>query len=92
MITNLVVTAYCACGLCCGKTDAITASGVRVQAGRTVAANQFPFGTRLRIEGMGWRRVEDRLSRRYTGRVDVYMRNHRAALRFGKRRLSVEVP
>lgn len=87
-----LVTAYCACLLCCGKTDGITASGRPVAEGRTVAANHLPFGTRLHIEGVGWRIVEDRMARRYTGRIDVYFRSHQQALRFGKRKLQITLP
>lgn len=87
-----IVTAYCACLSCCGKTDGITASGRLVAQGRTVAANHLPMGTRLHIEGVGWRTVEDRMAPRYTGRLDLYFRSHAEARRFGKRRLRVTIP
>lgn len=54
------VTGYDTCAACCGKTDGITASGTTATAGRTCAANGLPFGTRLYIEGIGERTVEDR--------------------------------
>jgi len=41
-------------------TDGITASGAAAAVGRTVAMNGVPFGTRLYIEGIGERVVEDR--------------------------------
>ena len=90
-MNTMIVTAYCACTLCCGKTDGITASGRPVREGKTVAANHLPIGTRLYIQGVGWRTVEDRLAVRYTGRIDIYLRSHAAAKRFGKRRLQVTV-
>jgi len=47
-----VVTAYCACIPCCGKTDGITASGVRAVANHTIAAPPiFAFGTQILING-----------------------------------------
>lgn len=54
------VTGYDTCAACCGKTDGITASGTTATVGRTCAANGLPFGTRLYIEGIGERTVEDR--------------------------------
>lgn len=54
------ITGYDICVSCCGKTDGITASGAQAEVGRTVAANDLPFGTRLYIDGIGERVVEDR--------------------------------
>lgn len=54
------VTGYDTCARCCGKTDGITASGTVATVGRTCAANGLDFGTRLYIEGIGERVVEDR--------------------------------
>ena len=51
---------YDTCERCCLKTDGITASGTTATVGRTVAVNGIPFGTRLYIEGIGERIVEDR--------------------------------
>lgn len=92
-MTNLIVTAYCACRLCCGASaDGVTASGVEPVQGVTVAAPRaVPFGTRVHIEGIGWRTVQDRTARRYDGRFDVYFTRHRDAVRFGKRKLKVTI-
>lgn len=92
--TAATVTAYCACRLCCGKgAKGITASGKPPVQGRTVAASRrIPLGTRIFIEGVGWRVVEDRLSRRYDGRVDVFFSQHADAVKFGKRKLAVTFP
>ena len=54
------VTGYDICVKCCGKTDGITASGTVATVGRTVGCNSLPFGTRLYIDGIGERVVEDR--------------------------------
>ena len=86
------VTAYCPCAICCGVMGGtgLTASGNRARQGVTVAASRsIPFGTRVHIEGVGWRVVEDRLARRYDGRVDVYFASHAEAQRFGRRSLKV---
>lgn len=87
------VTAYCPCQTCCGKwSGGPTASGRKPEAGVTCAApRNIPFGTWLNIEGVGVRRVDDRLASKYDSRVDVFFDKHEDALRFGKRKLKVEV-
>jgi len=48
-------------GMCFEGDPNITASGATVRVGRTAAADpRFPFGTRIWVEGYGWRVVEDR--------------------------------
>lgn len=94
MITNLLCTAYCACSICCGpKAKGLTASGAKPRQGVTVAASRsIPLGTRIYIESVGWRVVQDRLRRDYDSRVDLYMRSHKMAKRFGLKRLKVTIP
>lgn len=72
------VTGYDAfCTHCCGKSDGITASGTYATAGRTVAASsEFDFGTRLYIDGLGERIVEDRGGAIGGGRLDVVCSDH----------------
>lgn len=49
------------CAHCCGKSNAITASGAKATAGKTIATSKkYPFGTKLYIEGYGIYTVEDR--------------------------------
>ena len=66
---------YDTCERCCLKTDGITASGTTATVGRTVAVNGLPFGTRLYIEGIGERIVEDRGGME-PGVIDVLCNNH----------------
>ena len=68
------ITGYDACYSCCGKTDGITASGTKATVGRTVAMKNVPFGTKIYIDGIGERVVEDRGVS--SGRVDVFCGNH----------------
>ena len=35
----------------CGKTDGITASGIRAVEGETIAADDLPLGTKVEING-----------------------------------------
>lgn len=84
------VTAYCHCARCCGRAAQPTASGKMPRAGVTVAGpRRIPLGTRVRIEGVGERVVQDRLARRYDNRFDVFFASHDEARRFGKRRLRI---
>lgn len=55
------VTAYNPyCKHCCGKTDAITASGRIAEDGKSVAMADLPFGTIIYVEDYGYFRVDDR--------------------------------
>ena len=80
------ITAYCSCKKCCGKSDGITASGVKVTEGRTVASD-LPFGTVVHIEGLGEYIVEDRgvLGKH----IDIFMNDHNRCIEFGRKELRV---
>jgi 3D (Asp-Asp-Asp) domain-containing protein len=70
-LRRFTVSAYCHCRVCTHRGDGITASGIRVREGITIAApRSIPFGTRIWVPGAGWRTVQDRLSRRYDHRLD----------------------
>jgi len=75
---NYYITGYDACAACCGKTDGITASGALAEVGRTVAmCKDYPYGTVIYIDGLGYYTVEDRGVGR--GCVDVFCNNHSEA-------------
>lgn len=84
-IGEFTITYYCSCYKCCGKTDGITASGTLAQEGQTVAAdwNILKPGTRIFIEGVGFRTVEDNGGWIEGNKLDVYMDSHSAALDAG---------
>lgn len=85
------VTAYCACMQCCGKTNGITASGVKATANHTIAAPRtFAFGTKVVIDGITYT-VEDRGGAIQGNRIDIYMNSHAEALKWGVRYIEVEV-
>lgn len=75
---NYYITGYSPwCGHCCGKAvpDAITASGVVAEVGRTIAmCKDFAFGTKIYIDGLGYYVVEDRGVGK--GCIDVACNNH----------------
>lgn len=77
-IGQFKISYYCACEKCCGKTDGITASGVKVANGVTVAADTsiLPFGTKIYIEGIGERIVQDKGGAIKGNKIDVYVPSH----------------
>ena len=79
------------CARCCGKWAPLnrTASGTVPTVGRTIACNFLPFGTKVHIEGIGERVVEDRLSPKFGHRIDLLLTDHETALKFGLRKLKV---
>ncbi len=70
------VTGYDAyCKHCCARADGITASGAVVTEGYTVAmCRDFPFGTKVYIEGLGIFEVQDRGVG--PGKIDVACTSH----------------
>lgn len=102
-----VATAYCSCKKCCGKTDGITASGIKAHKG-TVACNWLPFGTKMTVRALGgdYSRfdkpydciVEDRGAKSIFGsknkhikRLDIWFPTHIQALIFGRRVVEVNI-
>ena len=79
------ITAYCPCVKCCGKTNGITASGEKATEGVTVAMDKsMPFGTKIYIDGVGERIVQDRGGAIKGNRIDLYFDSHQEALNFGR--------
>lgn len=61
-----------------------TASGTWPTAGRTVAINGIPLGTRVYIEGIGERVVEDRGGMGYST-VDIFYNTYNECVQFGRK-------
>ena len=80
------ITYYCPCTSCCGKTDGITASGTLAQEGITVAADWdiLPLGSKIYIEGIGYRTVEDKGGAIVGQSLDVFVNSHAEALELGR--------
>lgn len=90
--TKFIVSAYCCCQKCCGKTDGITASGEKAIQGVTVAMDKsIPFGTKVYIDGVGERIVQDRGSAIKGNRIDLYFENHQEADAFGRQTKEVTI-
>ena len=90
LIILCTVTAYTASYEECGKTDGITASGVKATENHTVACDFLKFGTQIVILGQTYT-VEDRIGSRHPSKLDMYMESKEEALRFGRRQLEVEI-
>lgn len=87
-----VITAYCPCVKCCGKSNGITASGVKAQQGITVAADtKLPFGTKIYIDGIGERVVQDRGGAIKGNKIDLFFNDHQSALSFGRQTKQVTI-
>lgn len=85
-------SAYTAAADECGKSDGITASGLMVREKETIACpREFPFGTKIQIEGMGIYTCEDRGGAIKGNHIDIYMKTKAEAFAFGRRNLLAEV-
>jgi 3D (Asp-Asp-Asp) domain-containing protein len=85
-------SAYTAAADECGKSDGITASGLKVQEKRTLACPPaFPFGTKIAIEGLGEYRCEDRGGAIKGNHIDIYVKTKSEAFTFGRQHLTAQV-
>lgn len=85
-------SAYTAAADECGKSDGITASGLMVKENETIACPpQFPFGTKLQIDGMGTYMCQDRGGAIKANHIDIYVETKKEAFSFGRRNLLAQV-
>ncbi len=85
-------SAYTAAADECGKSDGVTASGVKVTEKRTLACPaQYPFGAKIEIEGMGVYTCEDRGGAIKGNHFDIYMQTKSDAFAFGRKNLLAKV-
>ena len=91
------ITAYNSIPAQTDDTPCITANGFNVCSHGvedTVAANFLRFGTKIKIPDVFGDRiftVRDRMNKRYTNRVDIWMISRDDALKLGKRLAKIEV-
>ena len=72
------ITAYVSFEAFTDQEPCLSASGTDVckeyaEGKKIIAANEYPFGTKLRIEGMGDYTVADRMAEKNYGKIDLYM-------------------
>jgi len=85
-------SAYTAAADECGKSDGVTASGVKVQENRTLACPpQYPFGAKIQIDGYGLYTCEDRGGAIKGNKFDIYMETKSEAFAFGRQNLTAQV-
>jgi len=96
-ITARTITAYNSEVAQCDDTPCITANGFDVcehGVEDTIAANFLKFGTKVRIPDLFGDRifiVRDRMNKRYSNRVDVWMIEKTDAKKFGVRIAEIEI-
>ena len=89
---KVIATAYCPCVKCCGKSDGITATGVKAKANHTIAAdpNVLPYGTEI-LCSMGKFVVEDCGGAIKGNKIDIFFSEHQEAVNFGVKELTIWV-
>lgn len=91
-IGNYMLTAYCPCDKCCGKTDGITATGAKAMQGTTIAVdpNVIPYGTEVIINGHTY--IAQDCGGAIKGKkIDIFMNDHNAAIEFGRQQADVYI-
>ena len=94
---TIPVTAYNSLPGQTDNTPCITANGFDLCENDTenvVAANFLPFGTMVKIPGHDPETiytVQDRMNARYYYKMDIWMKNHSDAIKFGQRNLEIEI-
>ena len=93
VLKNVTLTAYSAGVESTGKDEShpqygVTASGTKVQEGRTIAVDKkvIPLGWWVYIEGIGFRRAEDTGSAIKGNKIDVYFDSDSYAEKFGRKK------
>lgn len=94
-LDGVTVTHYCPCAACCGKSDGITASGLRATPGVTVAVDPeiIPLGADVLVDyGDGeikYYRADDTGSAAKGAHIDLCMASHEEAVQAGVRTATV---
>ncbi|GFN33744.1 3D domain-containing protein [Paenibacillus xylaniclasticus] len=93
VLKNVTLTAYTAGVKSTGKSEnhpqyGITASGTKVKEGRTIAVDPdvIPLGWWVYIEGIGFRRAEDKGSAVKGKKIDIYYDSEDYAEKFGSKK------
>jgi 3D (Asp-Asp-Asp) domain-containing protein len=85
-------SAYTAAADECGKSDGVTASGLKVTEKRTLACpKEYPFGAKISIEGLGEYRCEDRGGAIKGNHFDIYVETKSEAFAFGRQNLVAQI-
>lgn len=87
-IGECLITHYCDCSECCGKSDGITASGTQAAEGRTVSVDTdlIPLGSEVLINGVVYIAEDTGVSGHH---VDLYINSHEQAIQMGTYKTNV---
>lgn len=82
-IGKFLITYYCPCSQCCGKSNGVTATGVKAKAGRTVAVNpnMIQYGTKLRVGNKEY--IAEDTGSLSSNQIDIFVDSHEEALNKG---------
>ena len=92
-LKQVIVTAYSSTRDQTDRSPFITANGTYVYDG-VMACNFLPFGTKVKlpeIYGDKIFTVEDRMARKNSHKMDIWMPSYSAAMQFGVKRLAIEI-
>lgn len=90
---SVTVTAYSSTPDQADSSPFIMASGKHVYAG-AIAANFLPIGTRVMLPETHGEKifvVEDRMHRRFSDRIDIWMETREEAIQFGIKKIAVKI-
>lgn len=95
-IINGKYTHYCACEICCGKSNGVTASGKKVQNGMDdpyyIACNWLPLGSVVEVNGTAYTVVDRGGGLSGQGRIDIFTpAGHDAAVRSGTGSCTIKI-
>lgn len=83
-------TAYCSCYKCCGKSNGITAFGMKARYGViAVDPGTISLGTRVYVDGYGMAVAGDTGGAISGNRIDVCFNSHKEALQWGRRKVKI---
>ena len=95
-IINGKYTHYCACEICCGKSNGVTASGKKVQNGMEnpyyIACNWLPLGSVIEVNGTAYTVVDRGGNLTSKGRIDIFTpEGHDAAIQNGAGSCTIKI-
>lgn len=75
------ISFYCPCATCNGSSSGLTASGASLSVGTTIAVDPsvIPLGSKVYIEGIGWRVAQDTGGAIKGNKIDVLVASHSEA-------------
>jgi 3D (Asp-Asp-Asp) domain-containing protein len=92
-VRYVVATAYSSTPDQCDSTPFITAHNTSVRDG-IIAANFLPFHAKVKIPEIFGNKVfevEDRMNKKYSDRIDVWMETREDAIHFGAKFVKIEI-